>query len=188
MARSRRPACSMVKPPAEEEVLAAALCTSEQFAAFILTCAYSGLRLHEAANLIPGDLRDSRLLVRRGKGGYVDEESVLFEPGRSAFETFAADARGWVFKTPRGGRYTRQHVHRLWTAAKKEAGLDPAIRFHDLRHAHACWLLDRGVSDEDVAAQLRHHDFGRQVKQTYGRFRSVEAALGRVEETWNFSR
>jgi integrase len=177
-----------VKPPTEDEVLVAAAHTSEQFGVFILTAAFSGLRLHEAANLHPEDLRDGRLLVRRGKGGYEGEESVLFEPGRSAFEAWAEGREGLLFRTPRGHRYTRQHVHRLWSAAKRDAGLDPGIRFHDLRHAHACWLLDRGVSDEDVSAQLRHHDFGRQVKQTYGRFRSTEAALGRVEQSWDSSR
>lgn len=184
MTRTRRPACTRVRPPSETEVLTACCCTSEQFQVFILTCAYSGLRLHEAANLIRGDLRGNRLLVRRGKGGYVDEESVLLEPARSAFETFAEDREGWVFRTPRGGRYTRQHVHRLWTQAKRDAGLAPGLRFHDLRHAHACWLLDRGVPEADVALQLRHHDFGAQVKATYGRFRSVDSALSRVEESW----
>jgi integrase len=188
MKTQRRPTCMRVAPPSEEEVLAAAACTSQQFGVFILTCAYSGLRLFEAANLIAADLSGNRLKVRRGKHGYEDEESVLFEPGHSAFGAYAEGREGWVFRTPRGGHYTRQHVHRLWTAAKRDAGLDPGIRFHDLRHAHACWLLDRGVSDEDVAAQLRHHDFGRQVKATYGRFRSVRAALERVEETWDSSR
>jgi integrase len=188
MSRERRPTCMRVAPPSEEEVQAASEATSEQFGVFILTAAYSGLRLFEAANLIAADLSGNRLKVRRGKMGYEDEESVLFEPGLSAFGAYAEGREGWVFRTPRGGHYTRQHVHRLWTAAKRDAGLDPGIRFHDLRHAHACWLLDRGVSDEDVAAQLRHHDFGRQVKATYGRFRSVRAALERVEETWDSSR
>jgi integrase len=173
-----------VKPPSQEEVIAAAQATSGQFGVFILTCAFSGLRLFEAANLVADDLRGSRLVVKAGKGGYQDEESVLFEPGLTAFQAFSEGRLGWVFRTPRGGRYTRQHVHRLWSAAKRDAGLDPLLRFHDLRHAHACWLLDAGVPEPDVAVQLRHHDYGVQVKRTYGRFRSVEAALDRVEASW----
>jgi integrase len=182
--RERRAPCR-VKPPTQDEVIGAAMCTSDQFGVFILTAAFSGLRLFEAAHLIADDLRGNRLRVRRGKGGYTDEESVLLEPGLSAFQAFSEGREGWVFKTPRGEHYTRQHVHRLWTQAKHDAGLHPGLRFHDLRHAHAVWLLDAGVPEPDVALQLRHHDFGVQVRKTYGRFRSVESALTRIEGAWS---
>jgi integrase len=38
----------------------------------------------------------------------------------------------------------------------KRAGL-PRIRFHDLRHGHASWLLEVGVNPKVVAERLGHH-------------------------------
>jgi integrase len=53
--------------------------------------------------------------------------------------------------------------------------------FHALRHFHACWLIDGGATDLDVAAQLRHHDNGELVRRRYGRHRATSAALRRIE-------
>ena len=36
------------------------------------------------------------------------------------------------------------------------AGIDTAVRFHDLRHTHATWLLEKGVHPKVVAERLGH--------------------------------
>jgi hypothetical protein len=66
----------------------------------------------------------------------------------------------------------------IWCEARAKVGL-PELRFHDLRHFHATWLLDQGASDMDVAIQLGHRDGGVQVRRTYGH-PSRERALARL--------
>ncbi len=37
-----------------------------------------------------------------------------------------------------------------------EAGISESVRFHDLRHTHATWLLEKGVHPKVVAERLGH--------------------------------
>ena len=55
------------------------------------------------------------------------------------------------------------------------------LHWHDLRHYHATWLLDRGASDADVAEQLGHKDGGRLVADLYGHTYN-DNALSRLQE------
>lgn len=168
-----------IVPPTFGQVLElAAAARDEGMRAFTLTAAFSGLRLFEVAALDVADLVDGRLVVRRGKGGYVNEDSLLYEPGLSALTDFAAGP-GPIFRTAAAGEYSRQYVSRLWKPMREAVGFDGT--FHSLRHFHACWLLDQGAAIVDVAAQLRHHDRGRLVGEVYGRMLSRQAALGRLE-------
>jgi integrase len=52
-------------------------------------------------------------------------------------------ARGW-FRT------------RRWQLALRAAGIDRKVTFHDLRHAHASWLLEGGASLQIVSERLGH--------------------------------
>ena len=38
----------------------------------------------------------------------------------------------------------------------KQAGIPGNVRFHDLRHTHATWLLEKGVHPKVVAERLGH--------------------------------
>jgi integrase len=171
--------------PSEDQVLAAvAAAAPDAFRVFCLTAAFSGLRLFEVAALQVGDVDPDGgvVLVRRGKGGY-RRESLLFEPACSALAAWVG--QGWpdhrlVFRTALGTPFTRQYVAKRWGVVRGELGL--GCTFHGLRHFHACWLLDKGASDADVAAQLGHHDHGQLVKTVYGAQRSREAALRRLDE------
>ena len=69
-----------------------------------------------------------------------------------------------------------QRKNKRWRTACEAA--DVRARFHDLRHFHATWLLERGVAREDVAAQLRHA--GLRDVDRYLATRTVSAALERV--------
>lgn len=110
------------------------------------------------------------LHVRAGKGGK-ERRSVLFEPGLSALLEVGHES-GHVFRNSRGLPWTRKAVNKVWVKARARVGLEHVV-FHDLRKFHATWLLDRGVSDLDVAIQLGHFDrFGRPdaelVRRVYG--------------------
>jgi integrase len=196
-----------VAPPTAEQVAALADAMGP-LRAFTLTAAWSGLRLEcEVARLLAGDVSERRgvlgpasdppvsamrspaaladdvglLHVRSGKGGK-ERHSVLFEPGLSALLEDGY-ATGHVFRNSRGNPWTRQAVNRHWQKARRRCGLEHVI-FHDLRVFHATWLLDRGVSEMDVALQLGHTDrMGRPntalVRERYG-WPDPIAALERV--------
>lgn len=147
--------------------------------AMVGVAAYSGLRLSEVAALEPSDVlttkTQTRLLVRAGKAGR-RRTSLLFRREFAEEIPFRrrVSRRAW----------DRKSVNRCWVKLREDVGL-PEVRFHDLRHFHATWLLDRGASDLDVAVQLGHVDSrGRPnpelVRDRYGH-PSLEAALTRLE-------
>ena len=44
----------------------------------------------------------------------------------------------------------------MWLPALKAAGLEIPVRVHDLRHAHASWLLAGGADPQVVKQRLGH--------------------------------
>jgi integrase len=168
-------------------VLALAAEAPEWLRGMIVVAAYTGLRLFEVAALTPADLVDPvdgdgyRVRVRRGKGGYADEMSVVFPAALSALleARLCREPDELVFRTSIGTVVDRRHVAREFKKVAVRVGY--VGTFHQLRHFHACWLIDQGARDLDVAAQLRHHDNGDLVRRTYGRHRAASAALRRIE-------
>lgn len=178
-----------VDPPTVEQVeQLAAVAPTPAFRAFVLVSAWSGLRLNEVSKLDYDDVTEAedgtaRVLVRRGKGGTrldpKSRTSVLFPPGLQAIH----DAGGLPLLNQRRNRYSRQTVSDLFGPMREAIGR-PDIVFHDLRIAHATWLLNQGVSELDVAVQLGHLDkWGRPnpelVRKVYGR-PNLTVALERV--------
>lgn len=117
--------------------------------------------------------------VEHGKGDLA-RRSVLFEPGAVALRDYMLPCapERLVFPSLSSGVIPRQTYNSLWCRTREKVGL-PELRFHDLRHFHATWLLDQGASDLDVAIQLGHRDGGEQVRKTYGH-PSRERALERL--------
>src|SRR4029077_2490537 len=68
---------------------------------------------------------------------------------RAAYVRYRAERRGGGEDDPRAGRVvdTDGHLSRhwfrtqVWLPALKAAKLDVEVRMHDMRHAHASWLL-----------------------------------------------
>lgn len=58
----------------------------------------------------------------------------------------------------KGGRPPSRNTFRtrVWLPALKESGLDFGVRMHDLRHAHASWLLAGGADLKAVMERLGH--------------------------------
>jgi integrase len=71
---------------------------------------------------------------------------------------------------------SRDQLQTRWKAVRLAAGV--WIRWHDLRHYCATWMLDAGATTEDVARQLRCDE--QLVRQRYGH-PDREKALARLE-------
>lgn len=149
------------------------------YRAFFTVVYQCGLRLSEALNLHPCDIKSNRLVirVRQGKGGKDREVPItpeLLEKLRCFWKChrnrnwlFPATGRGWKSS----GISLADALHRsktpmsdssAWAAfnlAKAESGLlkkHPGLRIHTLRHSYATHLLDAGVSLRQVSAYLGH--------------------------------
>jgi integrase len=71
---------------------------------------------------------------------------------------------------------SRDQLQRQWKATRVAAGV--WIRWHDLRHYCATWMLDAGATTEDVARQLRCDE--ELIRRRYGH-PDREKALARLE-------
>ena len=62
----------------------------------------------------------------------------------------------YVFTAPRGGPLRRSGFRfRVWVPATVRADLE-GLRFHDLRHTHAAWLVGAGEHPKVIQARLGH--------------------------------
>jgi integrase len=84
---------------------------------------------------------------------------------RNAYAIYRAERRAGGKDTPRttrqpaeaAGHLSRNWFRRhIWQPALAAARLDPAIRTHDLRHAHASWMLAGGADLQTVKERLGH--------------------------------
>jgi len=68
-----------------------------------------------------------------------------------------APASNFVFVRP-DGTWLRRTGFRWaeWKPALSAAGLDPALRFHDLRHTAAGLLIAQGAHPKEIQARLGH--------------------------------
>jgi integrase len=81
--------------------------------------------------------------------------------GRQRKERMAAaswEDPGWVFPNTKGKVRRRDSVMRSFRRALEEAGLDPTVRFHDLRHTAATHALKAGRPIHEVSKMLGHKD------------------------------
>lgn len=144
----------------------------------ILTAGFVGLRAGELGGLEWGDvdLRRHRLHVLRALSADGLKQPKSGEPrlcvlpppaaeALSGLERFAEEPA--VFLTPRGKRFGKGAIHRYFVPVRAAFG-KPKLQFHELRHACATLLLERGLTPEDVAMQLGHRDGGGLVRRLYG--------------------
>jgi len=60
----------------------------------------------------------------------------------------------YVFAPP--GKEAQRDLRKAWVRAKREAGIDPGFRFHDLRHTFASHLVMKGVDLPTVKDLMGH--------------------------------
>jgi integrase len=104
-------------------------------------------------------------------------------------------ASEYVFTGSDGGLLRRSNFRRRhFKPALSRAGLDSAVRFHDLRHTCAALLIEQGAHPKEIQARLGHASITTTLN-TYGHLMpSLGAALdealdrARGEASANFSR
>ncbi|WP_439427777.1 tyrosine-type recombinase/integrase [Micromonospora sp. LA-10] len=70
---------------------------------------------------------------------------------------YRTDGQLLVFTTGTGEAIRRGTFRsRVWKPSLQRAGLPMALRFHDLRHSYATWLVSDGVPINDVAKVMGH--------------------------------
>jgi integrase len=159
--------------PAEVSALAGAV--PDRYRALILSAAYTGLRWGELAGLKAKrlSLAERRLTVAESLaevGGHLSfkapktaasQRTVALPASlvavlRDHLVEWPAVGDGLVFTDPEGGPVRRTNFRRrVWLPAVAETVGEP-MRFHDLRHTHAAWLIAHGEHAKTIQGRLGH--------------------------------
>jgi integrase len=111
---------------------------------------------------------------------------------RGAYADYRASRRAGGKDSPRTPRFrdTDGHIpadwfrHQVWDPARSAAGL-AKVRFHDLRHAHASWLLAGGADLQVVKERLGHASIATTGKYLHSLPTADETALDALSKIRN---
>jgi site-specific recombinase XerD len=152
----------------------------------LLELMYSaGVRVSELVGIDLNDLdTENRQVLVRGKGN--KERWTLFGP------TCAERLRGYIdhervrprignplFTNPSGTRLSSRSVQTVVKKWAIQAGLDPAISPHTLRHTFATHLLDGGADLKSVQQLLGHESLATTQIYTHISIDRLREAIGR---------
>jgi len=112
---------------------------------------------------------------------------------RHAYASYRARRRASGHDSPRAARTrdTDGHISRdwfrrqIWQPAVERAGLDIHVRMHDMRHAHASWLLAGGADLQVVKERLGHASIATTEKYLHtlpGADETAVAALSKIRD------
>ena len=125
-------------------------------AALLSGCRYGELIQMQVKDCHP----DSKTIhVRESKSGK-PRDVPLTDRGTALFERACVGKKRTdnIFMRADGQPWGRSHQTRLMREACQQAGIDPPISFHGLRHAYAASLARAGVPLQVIAAALGHSD------------------------------
>jgi len=164
--------------PTIEEVYAVADAVPTRYRAFVLLGTFASLRFGELAALRRRDIDlDAGIVsVRRAQAELQDGSLITKDPKSEAGKRVVAipaiilpeirwhldeyaepGADGLVFLGPKGGRLRRTHFsNRIWTPARRRAGIAHYVRFHDLRHTGNNLAASTGASTRELMARMGH--------------------------------
>ena len=169
-----------------DEVDALAGVIVAKYRALVLTAAYTGLRFAELAGLRAKrlDLDERRLTVAetlvevrgrqlfKGPKTAASRRTVVL-PG-SLVDVLAAHLGEWpavgdglVFTSNGGGLLRRTNFRRREWIPAVAATVGEPMRFHDLRHTQAAWLIAQGEHPKTIQTRLGHASISTTL-DTYG--------------------
>ncbi|MCM3556447.1 site-specific integrase [Janibacter melonis] len=172
--KTRKPEAAMLVPTAEQ-VAAALEVSPAHFRPFVAVCAFSGLRLGEAAGLQLGDvdfLRRSIAVARQVQGASVADVEIVSPKAESERTIYVPEeltdllaahvqeigTRGperWLFcNGPEV--WNRNSAGNQWRRIREAAGLGSDLTLHSLRHFYASGLIAAGCDVVTVQRSLGH--------------------------------
>jgi integrase len=178
-----------------------------RYRAFVWTAAASGLRFGELTGLDRSrvDLQARKIRVDRALG-FVRSEGPSLGPPKSdaAYRSVAipeqicdlleehmaeysnAGKTGLVFTSVKGSPLLNRYFAPAWERAKREAGIEAGVRFHDLRHLAGTTAASTGASLREVMARMGHASSDaslRYLKASESRDRKIADDLGAYIES-----
>lgn len=155
---------------------------------------FTGARRNEVASMRWDQLHlDRGLWMRRQKGGAVTPTALpsrvveILKRRLEERQVEVVDGEeqpiAWVFPGP-GKSGHLVEPKKMWSTVCARAGLSN-VRIHDLRHTHASWLAQAGVSLQIIGAQLGHRQTS--TTERYAHLhqdpirRAVEAVVANME-------
>ena len=130
----------------------------------------SGARISEVSNLNVGDIDFARAQVRLFGKGSKERIVPLYPAALSALSTYIEKVRpalaeknetgekGALFLSTRGRRMSAAALRTVFERRVVEAGLDPTLTPHAMRHTFATVLLDGGADLRSVQELLGHEN------------------------------
>lgn len=134
-----------------------------------------GFRISEVSSLQLSDVDFGSMLVKvMGKGSkerivpmhqtagrsinrYLNQSRPILEAQTTVAST-ADDAKGNLFLSNKGGRYSPESIRTMFKNSLADAGLDMALSPHAMRHSFATDVLSGGADLRSVQEMLGHSD------------------------------
>jgi len=172
------------------------------YSALVWAAATSGLRYGELTALrrCDVDLDGGQIHVKRSLS-YVKGVGSVFGPPKTEsgerivaldsttleilaghMDTFTEpDRNALVFRSVKGSPLLNRYFQPSWDRAKRNAHVDPEVRFHDLRHLAGTTAASAGASTKEIMARLGHSTPDaslRYLQATEARDAEVAAGMG----------
>lgn len=131
----------------------------------LMSLYYAGMRLDEARNVEWEDIDFGRELVhvKKAKGG--KERVVFLHPRlKDALKMYGV-GEGPIFKSQRGGKYSKRTIQKIVGNAAVKAGIRKRATPHALRHSFATHLLESCADIRHIQKLLGHKNL--QTTQVY---------------------
>lgn len=162
-----RPVTRWLRP---DEARALADTCAPDFRALVLAALFTGGRYGELTQLEARDVMTDAVHFQHTKSGRPRFVPLNAE-ARAHFAALARNRVGLVLLRSSGNPWKKQDQRWRMAWACKRARIEPAARFHDLRHTYASWLAQDGVPLQAIAALLGHADT-RMTERHYAHLRS----------------
>lgn len=129
---------------------------------FVMTMAYTGLRVNECIHLTLNDVNfeEGYIQVINGKGGK-NRTVPMNQQLKEQLQTYLAEHRPqtdslFFFALKKTGTVSAQYVNRTLKAAYEKAGIEKHVTSHILRHSFASYLVKKDTHVAVIQRLLGH--------------------------------